>query len=117
MLSPPDNQRPKILPYVASDLEEVKHQEIELEFSINQKASPDQEGKEYDDLKLLEKPQPQNVNDIIYSDSDCNLSSVMTETLPEVNTIRSKDQNASHRSHSDNVSNTLLKKIEKNVRA
>jgi len=69
------------MPYVASDLEEVKHQDIVLEFSINQKASPVEEGGEYE--------KPRQNNDMVYSDSNCNLSSVMIESLPDVNTIRS----------------------------
>ncbi len=46
--SPADKQGPKILPYVASDFDEVKHQDIELEFSDNRTASPIKEGGEYE---------------------------------------------------------------------
>jgi len=77
------------MPYVASDLEEVKHQDIVFEFSINQKATPVEGGREYEHQKDPEKLQQNNGNDMIYSDSNCNLSSVMIESLPDVNTIRS----------------------------
>jgi hypothetical protein len=47
--SPVNNQGPKIVPYVPSDFEEIKHQEIELEFSEHpQTASPNKEGGEYE---------------------------------------------------------------------
>ncbi len=41
----------------------------------------------------------------------------MSESILDVQKIRSQDPVASHRSHSDNLSGTLLKKIVLNVRA
>jgi len=77
------------MPYIASDQEEVKHQDIVLEFSINQKAAPVEESGEYEHREDPEKLQEENGKDMVYSDSNCNLSSVMIESLPDVNTIRS----------------------------
>jgi len=77
------------MPYIASDQEEVKHQDIVFEFSINQKAAPVEEGGEYEHREDPEKPHKEDGKDMVYSDSNCNLSSVMIESLPDVNTIRS----------------------------
>jgi hypothetical protein len=54
--SPADKQGPKIVPYVASDFEEVKHQDIELEFSYHKTASPIKEGGEYEHQVASDNP-------------------------------------------------------------
>jgi hypothetical protein len=54
--SPAEKSGPKIVPYVASNFEEVKHQDIELEFPDHKIASPIKEGGEYEHQEASDKP-------------------------------------------------------------